>query len=91
MLIISGGKGTGKTRALMDRAKLEDGIFVCENPQIMRDRAHKYSITGLNIVSYMELFEGRVKVNDKPLFIHDINQFIKYTFPEVKGYSVCTK
>ena len=91
MLIISGGKGTGKTLTLMDRAKSEDGVFVCRDPISMRKRAHGYGISGLTIISYDELYEGSVDVSGKPLFIHDIDNFIKQTFPDVKGCSVCTK
>ena len=90
MFIISGGHGTGKTRALIERAKAEDGIIVCEDTIVMRERAHKYGITGLNIISYDELYECKVERYGKPLFIHDINRFITYSFHEVKGYSVNT-
>ena len=88
MFIVSGGKGTGKTRALIERAKAEDGIIVCYDPIAMRERAHGYGITGLNIISYEDLYECEVECYGKPLFIHDINQFIKYSFHEVKGYTI---
>ena len=88
MFIISGGHGTGKTRALVERVKAEDGILVCEDTIAMRERVYSYGITGLNIISYDELYECRVDSYDKAIFIHDINSFIKYGFPEVKGYSI---
>ena len=88
MFIISGGRGTGKTRTLIERAKLEDGIIVCEDTVAMRERAYNYGITGLNIISYDDLNECKVASYGKPLFIHDINRFINYSFGEVKGYSV---
>ena len=91
MFIISGGKGIGKTKALIERAKDEDGIIVCENTMAMRERAYDYGITGLNIISYEELYACKVENYDKPIYIHDINKFIKYNFPEVKGYSVCNE
>ena len=47
-----------------------------------------YGITGLNIISYEDLYECDVERYGKPLFIHDINQFIKYSFHEVKGYTI---
>jgi hypothetical protein len=90
MFIVSGGHGTGKTRTLIERAKAEDGIIVCEDTIAMRERAYSYGITGLNIISYDELYECKVDNYDKPLYIHDINSFIKYSFHEVKGYSVNT-
>jgi hypothetical protein len=83
MFIISGGKGTGKTRALLEKAKAENGIVVCENPDLMRQRAHKYGITGLDIAGY-----GDIYLAGKPVYIHDINKFIEHTMPEATGYTL---
>ena len=83
MFIISGGKGTGKTRALLERAKAENGVVVCKDPDAMRSRAHKYGIVGLDIVSY-----GEVHLTSKPVYIHDINKFIEYNMPEATGYTL---
>lgn len=91
MFIISGGKGIGKTRALIERVKSEDGILVCEDTIAMRKRAYCYGITGLNIISYEELYKGEIDFYNMPLYIHDINKFIKHRFPEVKGYSLCNE
>lgn len=88
MFIISGGHGTGKTRTLLERVKAEDGIIVCSDVIEMRERAYSYGITGLNILSYDELYACKVDSYDKPIYIHDINRFIKHSFPEVKGYTV---
>ena len=88
MFIVSGGRGTGKTRTLVERAKAEDGIIVCEDTIAMREKAHSYGVTGINIISYDDLYECKVDSYGKPLFIHDINRFITYSFHEVKGYSV---
>ena len=88
MFIVSGGKGTGKTRALLERVKAEDGIIVCDDTIAMRERAYNYGITGLNIISYDELYKCKVDSYNKPLYIHDINEFIRHNFPEVKGYSL---
>lgn len=90
MFIVSGGKGTGKTRTLIARTVAEDGIIVCEDPIAMRNRAHRYGITGLNAISYEELYEYRAENIDKPIFIHDINAFIRHEFFNVQGYSVST-
>ena len=40
--------------------------------------------------SYDELYECKVDRYGKNIYIHDINQFIRYSFPEVKGYTVST-
>ena len=84
MFIISGEKGTGKTRALLEKAQSEGGIVVCENPDKMRERAHRYGIVGLDIVGYGDLY-----LAGKPVYIHDINKFIEHNMPEAKGYTLC--
>lgn len=91
MFIINGGKGTGKTKALIERVKAEDGILACEDTIAMRERAYDYGITGLNLISYDELYECEVDNYGKPIYIHDINHFIRYSFHEVKGYSLCNE
>lgn len=91
MFIISGEKGTGKTRALIEKVKLDDGILVCEDTTAMRERAYGYGITGLNLISYDDLYDCDIDDYGKPIYIHDINRFIKYSFHEVKGYSVCSE
>ena len=84
MFIISGGKGTGKTKALLEMAKADNGVVVCANPEAMRDRAYRYGIVGLEIVSYAEAY-----LTGKPVYIHDINKFIEHNMPEAKGYTLC--
>jgi hypothetical protein len=90
MFIVSGGKGTGKTRTLIARTVAEEGILVCEDPVAMRNRAHRYGITGLNTISYEELYERTAENINRPVFIHDINAFIRHGFSSVQGYSVNT-
>lgn len=83
MFIIGGEKGTGKTRVLLERAKAENGVIVCKNPEAMRERAHRYGIVGLDIVGY-----GDVYLAGKPVYIHDINKFIAHNMPEAAGYTL---
>ena len=85
MFIISGGKGTGKTRTLLERAKAENGVVVCKDPEVMRARAYKYGIVGLDIVSY----EDDIYITGKSVYIHDINKFIEHNMPEAAGYTLC--
>ena len=87
MFIVSGGRGIGKTRALLERVKSEDAILVCENTMQMRERAYQYGLTGLNLMSY-EDFSALEKV-EEPVYIHDINKYVSYGNKNVKGYSVC--
>ena len=83
MFIISGGKGTGKTRALLEKAKAENGIVACKDPEAMRERAYDYGIVGLDFVGY-----GDIYLTGKPVYIHDINKFIEYNIPETAGYTL---
>ena len=57
MFVVSGGRGTGKTKALLERVKAEDAIIVCKDPIEMRERAYMYGITGLNIINYEEYYD----------------------------------
>ena len=83
MFIISGGRGTGKTKALLERAATEGGIVVCRDPEKLRERAYRYGIVGLDIVGYGDLY-----VAGKPVYIHDINKYLKYLDSKVQGYSL---
>ena len=87
MIIISGGRGIGKTRMLLEQAQSTGGTVVCRDPEVMRARAHKYGITGLNIISYEEL-RGE---SETPMYIHDINQLLTARFGNVKGYTQCNE
>lgn len=90
MFIISGGRGTGKTKALLQKAVDEGATIACVDPVAMRERAHKYGITGLNIISYEDVAIFKVAYPDKKniLYIHDINKFLETQFSSVKGYSL---
>jgi hypothetical protein len=88
MFIISGEKGTGKTKALLEKAKEENSIIACEDVLAMRIRAYDYGITGLDIVSYADLFESTVTTEGRPVYIHDINKFIRGSIPSIKGYTL---
>ena len=88
MFIISGGRGTGKTKALLERAKAEGGIVVCRDPEKMRDRAHRYGIVGLDIVGYNDIYTVDSYTTSKPVYIHDINKFIEHSIPCAKGYTL---
>jgi hypothetical protein len=86
MIIISGGKGIGKTKMLLEQAAASGGTVVCRDPDIMRARAHKYGITGLNIISYADFGPS-----EEPTYIHDINKFLAERFGNVKCYTQCVE
>jgi hypothetical protein len=90
MFIISGGRGTGKTKALLQKAVDEGATIACEDPTTMRERAYKYGIVGLNIISYEDIAIFKIAYPDKKniLYIHNINKFLETQFSSVKGYSL---
>lgn len=90
MFIISGGKGTGKTRELLEQAKAEDYVVACENPTKMAARAYEYGIFGLTFIHYddVAIFNATYPDKKNSLCIHDVNKFIRTRFPWVQGYSV---
>ena len=89
MFVVSGGKGTGKTRVLLERAKEMGAIVVCSDTMGMRERAYSYGITGLNLMSY-EDFDS-ISHTEETVYIHDINKYLTYKNKNVKGYSVCNE
>ena len=83
-------RGTGKTSRLMLIAKENDAIFVCANPTSMRQKAYSYGITGIEFVSYDEIFDSNNM--DKAIVIDEIDAFVKYSIKtvgaELIGYSL---
>ena len=91
MFVVSGGRGTGKTRALLERVKSEDAIVVCDDVITMRERAYMYGIVGLNIISYEEYCRTPSEQLDKPVYVHNVNDLLKRINVNTKGYSVCNE
>lgn len=89
MFIVSGGRGTGKTKVLLERVKSEDAIIVCDDVIAMRERAYNYGIVGLNIISYEEYCRTPSELLDKSVYVHNINKLLKRINSNTKGYSVC--
>ena len=86
MIIISGGRGIGKTRMLLEQASAAGGTVVCRDPDVMRARAHKYGITGLDIIPYKDVYSSQ-----KPLYIHDVNKLLTEHFGNVVCYTQCNE
>ena len=87
MIVISGGRGIGKTRMLLEKVKEENGIVVCKDVFKMREKAHGHGIAGLNIISYEEF--DNLENNDSAIYIHNMHDYLEYKNPNIKGYSVC--
>lgn len=80
------GRSCGKTSRLMLLAKETGAAIACSNPSAMRAKAYAYGITGIDFISYSDLFNGGW--NDKVL-IDEIEDFVKqYTDANLIGYSL---
>lgn len=84
---IIGGRGTGKTHELMIKAKENNATIACKNPHSMRYKAEMYGITGIDFISYSELFTG--KYQDNNIMIDELANFVAdYIGGNLKGYTL---
>ena len=80
------GRSCGKTSRLMLLAKETGAAIACSNPSAMRAKAYAYGITGIDFISYSDLFTGGW--NDKVL-IDEMEDFVRqYTDADLIGYSL---
>lgn len=84
-------KGTGKTSRLMLLAKENGGVIVCANPTKMIEKAHFYGISGIEFLSYQE-YISLYKLNSikQPVFIDELDSFLKNFDPNIVGYNLST-
>jgi hypothetical protein len=98
------GRGTGKTKRLMEEAYNHKGIFVCQNAMHMREKANAYGFTGLQIMSFKDFVEEtkehefeytsiRAKgFHDdcgRKVYIDELEDFVNYLcFNKFKGYTI---
>lgn len=80
-------RGTGKTSRLMLLAQEAHGIFVCANPQIMKEKAEKYGFHNFEIVSYQDFLKQNYEFN-KMVFIDELELFVKSIGNNFHGYSI---
>lgn len=70
------GRGTGKTYELMLKAKEAGAAIACMNPRAMQEKAYNYGITGLDFISYSELFvdsssQESVMIDEMEIFVRN--------------------
>ena len=87
MFRIIDGRSSGKTSRLMLLAKETDSAIACSNPSAMRQKAYSYGITGIDFISYSELFNGEWSEED--VLIDELEEFVKqYIDASIIGYSL---
>lgn len=86
MYRIIDSRGSGKTSRLMLLAKETGAAIACMNPNAMRQKAYSYGITGINFISYSDLFQGEHEGN---VMIDELEVFIQhYIDCKLIGYSL---
>ena len=86
MFRIIDGRSSGKTGRLMLLAKEKNAAIACSNPSAMRQKAYAYGITGIDFISYSDLFNGGWDGN---VLIDELEEFVKqYVDAKVTGYSL---
>ena len=86
MYRIIDGRGSGKTSRLMLLAKETNSAIACMNPNAMRQKAYAYGITGIDFISYSELFNGEYEGD---VMIDEIEEFVKhYIDCKLTGYTL---
>ena len=91
-------QSSGKTRELMEYAKMHNAIFVCENAYAMKIKAQNYGIIGLEILGYYDFYckylEGVKPFHHLPDFVIDnlenfvIFNLIGYNKEHFLGYTL---
>ena len=74
MYRIIGGRGTGKTYRLLEKASEVGGIVVCSNPASMREKAHIWGFTGIEFMQYHDYITYYC---EKPVFIDELEKYVK--------------
>lgn len=86
MYRIIDNRGSGKSSRLMLLAKETNSAIACMNPVAMRQKAYAYGITGIDFISYSDLFNGEYDGN---VMIDEIENFVKhYIDCKLTGYTL---
>ena len=87
MYRIIDSRSSGKTSRLMLLAKETGAKIACNNPIAMRQKANAYGITGIDFISYSELFGGK-HLHDN-ILIDEIEVFVsRYIDGTFLGYTL---
>lgn len=81
-------RSTGKTSRLLLLAKESNGIVVCANPVTMREKAYKYGIVGVEFLSYEQYAYTDNYNTTKPIFIDELELFLKKFDYNISGYTI---
>ena len=80
-------RGTGKTYKLLNLAKNNNGVIVCSDPTIFREKAYAYGITGIDFVSFGEFLKSPEIYKYRKVYVDELEGFIR-KFPNIEGYTL---
>lgn len=81
-------RGSGKTSRLLLLAQETNGILVCSNPMIIKERAELLGLTNIkDIISYQDFIKHNYEY-DTPIFIDELELFVKSLGNNFIGYSL---
>ena len=87
MYRIIDSRSSGKTSRLMLLAKETGSVIACMNPSAMRQKAHAYGITGVQFISYSDLFTG--EYDEDKVMIDEMEIFVReYIDGRLTGYTL---
>ena len=90
MYRIIDSRSSGKTGRLMLLAKETGSVIACMNPSAMRQKAHAYGITGVQFISYSDLFTG--EYDEDKVMIDEIEIFVSnYIDGKLTGYTLSSE
>lgn len=84
---IIGKNSTGKTKELMASAHEANGIIICKNAGRFKDKAYSYGFTNIEFISYEDYFTKN-EILEKPIFIDEVEDFLKYGVENFSGYTI---
>lgn len=77
------------TKELLMKAKEDDALIVCANPDALRKKAYEYEIMGLRFVSYLDYIATSNRLALGDIYIDDIELYLDIvTNRKLKGYTV---
>lgn len=80
-------RASGKTSRLMLLAKETGAKIACANPSAMRQKAYAYGITGIEFISYKDLFENGYE--DYNVMIDEMEVFVSlFINGKLTGYTL---
>lgn len=79
-------RDTGKTRKLLEYAKENNAVVICEDVERMRNKSIDYGILGIDFLQYQDYADFHKGMKEK-VVIDDVDKFLR-CIGDVIGFSV---